>query len=286
MTQNLKLIEAVRKQWGFEPSYMYCLATGKQLGFFFAEEFDSIAKTLKGSIEEQADELALRILASMRPGLKWNKMSATDLTVARRENPVETLAYLLNRLFDQRGDEKGPSVIQLHHDKIKLFQRLMDAPRIELWDDVLHMLLEIEAKWGCLPERAPFKCKDLLDSEDLISTLYHQLKPWHKVRVQAFLDAERQAQYLIQNPGAKKAFFDSWMERAPPTEATVKKTQKQELANFMTAALAEMMNPAGQTAKPQAQRPTGDQLTVTKFVPPSTKMPMRFGVKAQPPVTL
>lgn len=278
MTTYLPLRQQVEKTWGFDSSYMYCLATGKKLGYFFAEEFESIAATLTGTLEEQADEMAIRMLASMRPGLKWNKMRTESLTQMRREHPVETMAYLLNRLFDLRGDVKQQSPTQLHLDKIHLFDRLLGADQTaDAWSESMHMLLEIDAMWGCLAEIPPFTCKQLLTTDSLIDTLLALLKPWHAVRVKAFLDMERQAHYIAQNPGAKRAFFDSFMEKKPPTEAQAAASKRVEIKNFMDSVLDEFLKPEIAEKRLAAQRPTEAQLKVVAN--PAPKFTGLFGVK-------
>lgn len=257
--------------YGFDPNYVYCSRTGKPIAFMFAEEIDSIVSTLGDDPEAAIDDLALRIIASSRPSIKWNKLRETDLNDMRKSHPVETMAYLLNRLFDSKVE----NWFSAQRGRIWLFSKLHEfhimaspIPNQSYWDMCLMMLLELEAKLGLTTETASFDVDDLdVETPELMATLHSLLRPFHKRRVDFHRQAEADAKFFAANPGAKRAYFASWMESSPPSEATIAKAVKQQDSNLFKAILDELLG-SGET-KPASHRPTQEQMTKPETKPAS-----------------
>lgn len=264
--------------YGFEPYALYCLATGKQIGFYQHDEFSEILGQLDPDVEMAIDDLAIRAIASMRPSLKWNKLRTESLNEMRILAPVETMAYLLNRLLTPTGNSKD-SWFDTQLNRIKLFNKLLaDAQSLgtigtTAFDSTMLMLLEIEAKLHLVNEDSPVTCKEILSAEDSVGFLANRLRGWHAKRVKYHAEAEAEAQFFASNPGGRKAYFTAWMEQAPPSATQLVKREKQSMDNFMAAVVSELMGTARD--RPTAMRPVIEEST--KVVVPSTKMPKRFG---------
>lgn len=269
--------------YGYSPNAIFCSVTGKEIGRLYADESEEI----EAQVEDIAD-LRLRLLASMRPSMKWNKLSESSLDTMRQSHPVETMAYLLNRLFTPpRGATRTLPFDQQHESRILLFRAianfrtLMTAGPQSPWDSVMHMLLELEAKLSLASEVAPFGPYALLDVpiESFMTNLAALLTPFHKRRVEWHRQREADAQFFAMNPGARRAFAKSWMEQQPakpPTEATIRKAERQQEANFF-AAIFDELNGDGDH-KPMNQRPEPEIMVKPASAPvPSSKMPARFG---------
>lgn len=261
----------------FDCTRIYCSVTGKPIGEYLDSEWNNIRETTNDDFED----IAFRNLASMRPSMLWNRMNVETLESIRQVRPDEVMAYLLNRLFEPLKDDKGYPWAQLHLNRIKIYAKLESLERTEDFDSVLLMLLEIEGKLGLRTERAPFKCEALLESEHFMANLRFLLTPWYNNRIAYHLEQEREAKFFAANPGARKAWARQFFETAPKSETTIKKEAKQKESNFFDAMLDELMGTAD--SKPSVMRPNPDHVTTVsqvKAVLPSTKMPMRWGVKA------
>lgn len=91
------VIAALANQYpALNPFSCYCIVTGKPTAKFDSDEVAAILADFDCDPEEAADDYAMRLLASSRPSLRWNKMAVTDIESLRYSHPVETLCYLLN----------------------------------------------------------------------------------------------------------------------------------------------------------------------------------------------
>jgi hypothetical protein len=223
----------------------------------------------------------------MRPGMKWNKMRVESLDNMRKLHPVETMAWLLARLFDPAKSVAKPiSWDTLHEQRIHLFSVLesfhetMQHIPGNAWDQVFLRLLELHAKFDLKNEVAPFTCADILamPSESLMIDLLALLTPWHKRRMREYDEALTRAELMTTNPMARRAFLNTYMEQKPPSETQIKQAEKQRESNVLLSLLEEIMGEGAH--KPDAQRPASELLTPEPTSNlPSSKMPKRFGVK-------
>lgn len=253
---------------------IYCQVTGKFIGtnhevddFFRAQPKDS-------DPESVADDLAIRIFASMRPSIIWNKMRAESLNELRKDRPVEVLAYLVNRAFNPLKSS-GDYIVTMH-DRIRSFiacGQLTDEVR----DRLLYLLLEIDSKNGLNTVFPPFHIdKFLFDSSDDILTAF---TAWHESCMKEFAKFERAREQETRwwrsgNALAKPAFFSAFMESKPVTEAAIKRAAKKEESDFFADILNEVMGKPKLDGTKQAPVPE-----VKRVVLPSTKMPALFSKK-------
>lgn len=271
--------------FGFYSDGIYCSVTGKMFGSLHNDEYREVVETCN----DLAD-LEQRILASMRPSMKWNRLARLEsLDEMRKSHPVETMAYLLNRLFLPAKDSKQSADWRtINRNRILLFAHLESHHQLastaevrnSAWDMNLLMLLELESKLSLITEIPSFHCSDLLSvkSEDVMIQLQLLLTPFHARRIAFHTQAESDAKFFASNPGARKAFYQQWME-VDPTPAQIVKQEKQKNVNLFDAIFQELAGNASH--KPSAQRVQDVELTQAKdVIRPSTKMPMIFGVKA------
>lgn len=190
--RNIQIYQLVETNYRIEADAFYCSITGKQIGSLNTYEWRGLIESLSGTIEEAADDLAMRSLASMRPSMRWNRMRMETLDEMRSSAPIETMAYLLNRLFESKDIAK---VMSQQLDRIHLYAHMEEgfakhncaeaspdhhmnpvpaeasptslsngnvihgkldaAEHHEAFHELMLMLLEVEAKLGLREESAP-----------------------------------------------------------------------------------------------------------------------------------
>ena len=236
-------ISAFESAYGYDPSFQYCLFTGKPIGIVNATEFGELIGLLPE--HDKLNNLRTRVLASMRPSMKWNRDALDSLPIMRKAHPVETMAYLLNQLFMVPKGERE-DVLQGHESRIYLFAKLeewhytygrsLGTVSNSPWDSVLHMLLELNVKFTLKNERAPFALSEFMDLpiESFLVILMERLRPWHSKRVEFHARQEAQAIYHSMNPGSKKAYFDSFMDQRPELVKAVSKAKVEAKAKKRT----------------------------------------------------
>jgi hypothetical protein len=267
------------EEYGFSPLGIFCQMTGKQIGTTSDEEFESLIDSFHTGDHDDGivDDIALRIFASMRPSLQWNKMREDSLDKMRKRVPVDTLAYLLNRLFAPRNTLKMgvDQMLGLHHDRIRLHKRLSEWGMNDTTNSILYLLLEIDAKLNLNSESAPFTARDFLDDFKGFALLLEMVQAWHARRVTYHAkqqhEAMQQANWTKGNTLARPAFFNIWLESKPPTPTGLKAQAKAEERKFMLGVLAEVLGTQATEGEQEAATPQ------PKPVLPSTKMPTRFG---------
>lgn len=264
---------------GYSPLGIYCQLTGKRIGHVDSDEFDALLDSLDLSDPEAAsDDVAMRLLASMRPSMRWNKMRGETLADLADSDPVSTLAYLLNRLFAPLNSRKigVDSLLGAYADRIKTYLLCAEWGRTDDTNTLTHMLLELDAKWSLDLEAAPFTAYDFMFD---CATLEHRiglLKPWYDLRVKAYdkkvKDDEMQVKWNRSgNVLAKPAFLKSWMRSKPISKTAANHAAKQADADFMAGLLNEILIDGISNHTPSSE-PT------PAFVPIRVT-PIRFGVK-------
>lgn len=287
------IYEMVQANYKLCPDIIYCGITGKAIGSLHNREWWELAESLSGTVEEAADDLAMRCLASMRPSMRWNRMRMETLDEMRIAAPVETMAFLLNRLFESTDIAR---TLAQQLERIQLYELLAHQWDVAKQSDeagslgdytnrLLLMLLEIEAKLGLRSESPPITCKQAMamQGHDFFVTLAKSLTQWHATRVAFHLKEEREARYFAANPGARRAYARQWFESAPKSAETLKREAKQSDINFFDSLFDELTNPASAMHKPAAQRPTAEQVesanAPSSYKRANTKMP-KWGSKA------
>lgn len=279
MADRIKAEGAFAEEYGFDPYKIHCSVTGKPIGNLFDEEYDSILSLVCESndgADEAASDLWLRVIAAMRPSLKWNKFRSETLAQMRKTDPVETLAYLVNRMFAPHNRLRGGMQPIHYEERIKAWQQ------IEAWgvtDDtntLTYMLLEIDAKMGLDVEMPSFNWQDFFHAESMTHRV-SMLQGWYAdlmIRWEKRLKAEEMQTRWIRHGSvvAKQAFADAYMESKPLSATAIKKAEKRADKDFMAHIIWEVL---GDSSEPpeiaEAAKP------VPALVP--LKKPIVFGVK-------
>lgn len=282
--ETLAVIETFIAQYSFDPTRIYCQVTGKPIGRFDDEEFDAIVNEVgnddfkNGDFESAADDLAIRLLASMRPSMRWNKFRDDTLVNMRVKHPVETLAYLVNRFFAPLNHRKIgiEPLLGYYEDRIRSFKAIQEWGVNDGTNTLLYMLLELDAKWNLDTESPPFNCRDFLEAPNMDARVamvqgYYtrRVADWDK-KMKA---DETQVRWSRSGSAlAKPAFMAAFLDNKPLTQTAIKKAEKKAEKDFFAGVLAEIMGVKQTPEEFQASEPS------PVFVP-IRKMPMKFGVK-------
>lgn len=224
------------ESFGYMAEGIYCNVTGKRIGTIDTDEFLATIDMLNpttANIEVVLDDYRLRLVASMRPSTRWNKFRNESLDELRKAQPIETLAYLLNRLFEPLNNLGSIWSIE---QRIYVWQELqqINGPVTQ----VIHQLLEMDTRTGLNQLFVGYQRGMLLDFEafaESIDVIYtaQQVK-W------AQLDAEYR--YQIANPLAKQSFFNSFMENKPESVTKIKAKAKTERRRGFENLLAQILD--------------------------------------------
>jgi hypothetical protein len=256
-------IAAFVADYGFDPLTIYCQVTGKPFARFFDEEQESVLSLVCESNDDAdaaAGDLWLRVVSSMRPSLKWNKFSAGSLAELRVSHPIETLAYLINRMFTPHNRFKGGVTLRHFEERIKAFKEIDSWGQTDDTNTLTYMLLEIDAKMGLDVEMPPFNWQDFFEAEsikhrvEMVQGWYGQLmERWEK----RLKDEELQIKWMRHgNVLAKPAFADAFMESKPLTITGIKKAEKAaEKQIFADAAWDVLSGILDSTAEPKPDAP-------------------------------
>jgi hypothetical protein len=236
-------IAAFREQYPtLNPFGIYCLFTGRLIGSHPAREIHELIESMNGDPDERADDLAMRLLASCRPSLRWNHLRVTDITSMRRTHPVETLCYLINgssapRINDDYFDEMMA--------RIGLFATLSTAPFEAI--ECLYFDFYVDAEESISETQlSTRRMRNWLESTDRIGHAAQRAK-----RIVA-IEAEAA---LIREGKIKRAL-------RPVSERTLKKRehdQKLTMANaFLDSILQGLATPVAPSPTPEpVKRPAG-----------------------------
>lgn len=231
---------------------IYCQLTGKLIGESH-ENFD-LVESLHGDPEEIADDIAVRLFASMRPSMFWNKMNLDSLNEYRKSRPVESLAWLLNRLMTPLNH--NGNTLAIHHDRINTY-RWCESLEASVVTELVEALIHVDARLN-LNGQFPDFTLETLSSESILS--------WcAKARVEAArLERARDMEtrwYRDGNTLAKKANAAIFFESKPPSVKTEKQVEKRKTQALMDNILTALMT---DTATP-------DSLSVNLTIEPTAK---------------
>lgn len=274
MPNHQEIYAAFVEQYpGIKPHGIYCQLTGKMVGMWDGDELIELAESLAGDVDEIADDLATRIFASMRPSLRWNKMRLESLDQLRKSHPVETLAYLMNRLTNSpnyHGD-----TLAINHDRIKLYNHLVTL-ELETVNSLLYTLIEVDSRLNLNKLQPPFSVANMIDrteSELLVAFerwAEEQAKVWQRLEIQR----EQETRWFRDgNTLAKRAAVSQFWESKPKSEKQLVEDAKRQDRAFMANILATLLH--------TEDTPVVDEVepSTPRVKLPSTKMPRSFGLK-------
>ena len=243
-----EILDAFAREYGFDPARVYCSVTGKPFGYMFLEELESILSLIHESndgVDEAAGDLWIRVLASMRPSLKWNKFRSGTLAELRVSDPIETLAYLVNRMFAPHNRLRGGMTLEHWQERILAWQRLKEWGQDDDTNTLTYMLLELDAKMGLDVEMPPFNWLDFFDAESMKHRV-EMVQGWYGILMERWEKRLKQEELSTRwmrsgNVLAKPAFADAYMESKPLTVTAVKRAAKQAEKQIFADALWEVL---------------------------------------------
>jgi hypothetical protein len=244
-----KVVHTFIDAYGFDPTHIYCQVTGKPIAQTHSEEFEALVDSL-GVVdaEQAADDLAVRLLASMRPSMRWNVFRDDSLVIMRQKHPVETLAYLLNRMFaplNFRKISRRDLLADLEH-RIKTFQIISEWDKASHFDTLIYMLLELDAKWSLDTESAPFNWQDFFVTADTMDARVDLLQQWYNRRVADWDKKQKademQTRWMRSGSAlAKPAYMAEFLAAKPLSKSAAVRESKKEEKAFFAGLLSEIL---------------------------------------------
>lgn len=232
-----EVAKRAEQNFGFDIHNIYCLHTGKPIGRLFNEELEfALNDEASDDLDDLADAMAVRIVASMRPSPALNKPDAMTLQAYAARNPVDIMAYLVNRLHGSRDllvKRNGTNSFQ------PLMQRITDYRR---WQDMaakgfdfkpwIHWLLELEVKMNLHDLKSPLVrqsrkgnwVSSTMDGESVFNALsiesndqvFEVFQAWVFQQLGVYEDrydaATKQQAWFRGNRMAATAYTRSWLD--------------------------------------------------------------------------
>ena len=252
---------------GFDPTRTYCLMTGAPIGT--TDESESFFAVSNLPSDQLIDDLSVRLLASMRPSIHWNLMREESFDVMRQSQPVQTFAYLLNRLLAPEGFASIPMEqrLNLQRDRIQTFQRLRKLHESEpdAFTKCLHMLIEADSKFAFDKVACPFNLEQMLENPvAVIGDFYaNQCKKYDE---QMKRDKAQARWIKYGNPVVKESARKIEIAKRPVGKARQQRIAKKQDLDFFESLFDEI------TRKP-ANTPVTDSLPKAKRAPrPALKL--------------
>jgi hypothetical protein len=243
---------------GVDPTGTYCLMTGRMIGT--NHEVIELVESSDMDVEELADDIAIRLFASMRPGLFWNKMNLKSVANLQESRPVETLAWLLNRLLNPpqfKGD-----VFAINHDRIRTFQWCLTLD-FEVRNELIDRLIALDARLN-LNAQLPDFTFDTLSAKAIHLWLESAEKQADKREKAMELQTRW---YRDGNTMSKAAAVQTFAKKKPESPAKVANTEKRQTAAMMDNLLAALMTG---TATPDSRSVSTPKTPVAGTTPKPT----------------
>lgn len=252
---------------GIDIQGVYCLSTGKQVGTFDESVIlDAIDEIGSEDDDEIADDLIVRVIASMRPSPSLNRPDHYTIRELATKRPVDVMAFLVNRLNGNRhllSQRNSDESFQPLYNRIATHRRwtelaaIPDFP-ITRW---IHLLLELDAKMNLHDIVSPMVSLDKASNWTLAATgtplfslvtlenhddLYNTFESWAYAKLNEFDQRDRrmilEANWARGNTMVRRAFSRSYLENP-------------EIANKRHAANLKKKSKAGRPTKsPRTQK--------------------------------
>lgn len=95
--------ESMMETYGMDCFALYCVVTGKPYGNIGHYELeDNIRFVDEDDLETYVDDLAVRMIAGMRPSLNWSRVEPVSIEFARHNDKAGLLAYLIHRANENK----------------------------------------------------------------------------------------------------------------------------------------------------------------------------------------
>lgn len=185
------------------------------------------------SIEDLADALLVRSLASARPSPALNRPTTQSLKRLLESQPRVVIAYLLNRYhlthwrkLNHRDDSWFDDILH----RVKVWEKLgeladCDEPDLTegAFRDLAHWLLELDSKLNLHELTPPATLFPALEAATTLADLRALIGEFELAIVPVLVEADRQ--FSIGNRLASSAYFKSWFDNPALAE------RKVEIAN-------------------------------------------------------
>jgi hypothetical protein len=253
------------------PQFIYCYATGKPI----AKIDDDSWLLILGSLihldpEEQADELEVRALTSMRPSVLWNSITRESIEYVRTAAPRELLAWLMNRMYAPIEHSKAKpltfeSRLAALRFRTELWQIIESAPFApDQLEQLVMILLELDTAFNLTRLVKPNNVQSAWSTN--INELIQTLATWRDKLTAEQIKLAREARISDQwwragNQHTSKAFVAATLNTKPVTRAAVKKAEKVKEKSLFDSIAAAILGEGGvepiadQIAKPVAWAP-------------------------------
>lgn len=249
-----EVIEAANEAYGIDIRDQFCLFTGKPIGKLNDSELEfALSEETCEELDDLADAMMVRVVASMRPSPALNKPDIRTLESLAAKHPVDAVCYFINRLNGSRDlltKRDGESSFAPLLERIMMYRRWtqLKADGVDLtpW---IHWLSELDAKMNLHDLKAPRVNVDRLNrlfmSFDGVSLFTYVTLENHEQLLKLFEKwvfgnlgvyderdrrATAQANWTRGNRMAVTTFTKSWLENPViarrASEARVKHTAK------------------------------------------------------------
>jgi hypothetical protein len=210
---------------GIDIQGVYCLASGKRMGFFDESEILAAIDEIGTDDEESLiDDLLVRVVASMRPSPALNNPNRATIREMVSRRPVDAMAYLTNRLHGHRDllTKRSEHSFQPLINRIAIHNQwsALQAAGLDLtpW---IHWLLELDAKTnlhdiqcpGYGEHRQPLLSQVTLENH---AELLAAFESWVFERLKEYDKRDKellaQSRWIRGNTFARPAYVRSWLE--------------------------------------------------------------------------
>jgi hypothetical protein len=285
---------AFQAQHGFNPTYVYCLNTGKQIGYLTESEYELLVDLSKeDDIESTCDNLWTRILVSLRPSAQWSMVQLDSLKQMLDTDRIGVLSYLLNRITAPASLKTASLEIQMSHRaaiikrRIQLQQSTASAESI---NRLLLALLAFDSKFSLT--RYDSSSWFRWPTADLDDSTVNQMANNVESREDALVEqAEKEAKrnrtlatYPDGNRLTRSAFTKTWLE-SPQTALSADRARKVHASQRPPSLRAAKLKAEDDLlATLMAELSMGnlhklEQPIYVPATPRTTTHPRRFGVK-------
>lgn len=247
------------QELGFNPLSLYCSITGRPIGKLDESIMvDILLEADVQDLDELAEDLLFRTLSSSRPSPSWNMIDRHSLTLYSETRPVETLTYLLSRLYESSPNLKADLMTRIkgYHLRLQIYA-LLDSlqNRGADFSELMLLLIEIDALYNL--SKLPVPRNDILltltlavDCFDSDKEAWEQfMADWREWHGELFEQYERrlkqalsQDSWLKGNSTVTAARTKILRDSKPKSEATIKREQKKRVENELVNMLSAIIN--------------------------------------------
>jgi hypothetical protein len=255
--RKLEILVACQQAYGINPMVVYCQSTGAPIADMLPAEFDLLLFMIPSNdVDEIADDLFVRTIASMRPSPSLNLVRPDSFNRLRISAPAQLCALLLGKMYRPRD--------KMYDFARQTFEQRIEAGRrqIAVWSQIsqldfskseaqwfLHYLIELDTRFdlnqvdslAALPARIDhFEAANLKIYADALATLVTALQS-KKDRMEH--QAALHSSWLASggNRTTRSAYVGSFLALAPIGAEKKKELEKKARVATVRQMLASVM---------------------------------------------